>query len=53
MNEQELVDKEIIKVLTKTLDDLVTACDGKNVDKKDLMKARAMLPKWCKNTLEK
>lgn len=53
MTDKEFVDREIIKVLTKALDELVTACDGKNVDKKDVMKARAMLPKWCKNTLEK
>lgn len=53
MSDQELIDREIITAITKALDDLVTACEGKNIDKRDVMKARAMLPKWCKNTLEK
>lgn len=53
MTDSEFVDRTIIRVMQKALDDLVTACDGKGVDKKELMKAKAMLPEWCKNTLIK
>lgn len=49
----EEIDLLIIKALTDALDELVTACKDKDVDKKSLMKARAMLPKRCINTLEK
>lgn len=46
------------RVMTKALDELASACmeesgAPKAPDKKALMKARAMLPSWCANSLTK
>lgn len=55
---QQYVDLQIIRTMTKALDELAAACmDEKGApkapDKKALMKARAMLPGWCANSLTK
>ena len=47
-----------VRVMTKALDELASACTDetgavKAPDKKALMKARAMLPSWCANSLTK
>jgi hypothetical protein len=52
------VDRATIRVMTKALDELVSACTDetgapKAPYKKALMKARAMLPAWCANSLTK
>ena len=55
-------DQEIIeialKLLSKSLDELVSACmdesgSPKAPTKQELMRARGMLPLYCKNTLNK
>lgn len=52
--DKQKVDKLIIDTITDALDDLVTACmSEKGVTQKDLIKARSMLPKRCKNTFTK
>lgn len=52
------VDRAIVRVMTKALDELVSACTdetcaAKVPTKKELMKARAMLPSWCASSLTK
>lgn len=47
-----------LKIITKALDDLIGECTDENgqpkpPDKKTLMKAKALLPSGCKNTLVK
>ena len=58
MTAQQQIDNTIIQVMTKALDELASACIDetgapKAPDKKALMKARAMLPAWCANSLTK
>ena len=52
------VQRAAVRVMTKALDELTSACTdetgaAKAPDKKALMKARAMLPSWCANSLTK
>ena len=54
----EMILLETINALSMTLDDLISACHGSSWEiiapsKKEIMKARAMLPKKYKNSLEK
>ena len=47
-----------LRVMAKALDELVSACldaegNPKTPEKRDLMRARSMLPVGCKNTLIK
>lgn len=54
----QAVDRQIVKVLTTALNDLVGACmdesgNLKAPSKKDLMKARSMLPAGFEHTLTK
>ena len=58
MTAQQQINNTIIQVMTKALDELASACTDKTgaakaPDKKALMKARAMLPAWCANSLTK
>ena len=52
------VQRTAVRVMTKALDELTSACTDeagapKAPDKKALMKARAMLPAWCENSMTK
>ena len=52
------VDRATVRVMTKALDELVSACTdetgaAKVPTKKEMMKAKAMLPTWCENSLVK
>ena len=52
------VDRATVRVMTKALDELASACTdetgaAKAPTKKELMKAKAMLPTWCENSLVK
>ena len=58
MTAQQQIDNTIIQVMTKALDELASACTdetgaAKAPTKKELMKAKAMLPTWCENSLVK
>ena len=58
MTAQQQIDNTIIQVMTKAFDELTSACTDeagapRAPDKKALMKARAMLPAWCENSLTK
>lgn len=51
------VQRAAVRVMTKALDDLVSACmngDGtlRPPDRASLMRARGLLPAYCKNTLQ-
>ena len=51
--------KTIVKTLTINYDEFISSCideDSKEIkapSKKDIIMARSILPKWCKNTLIK
>lgn len=57
-NEQQEIDRLIIRAVYKVLDDFVADCldeagNPKAPSKKAIANARAYLPVWCKNSFNK
>jgi hypothetical protein len=58
MSQDQIILEEALKVMATTLDDLIEACAGegqstKAPDRRSIMKAKSMLPPYCRHALGK